>query len=168
VHLFHNFEKVDPVTNQQQKGVTLIELMIVVAIIGVLASVALPSYRRYVARVATTELLLELGAARLQLEEFYSLNNRFPLNSDNLTFIQPVSKYILRLEYKDATASTDFQTSVVARGTAEFLKFTDGRTTGAIWLKAKSNGLGTGIEWTCMSSLPQEIIPNRCTYSTGQ
>jgi len=156
------------VTNQQQKGVTLIELMVVLAIIGVLASVAIPSYRRYLARVATTELLLELGAAKHQLEEFYTLNGRFPTATENLTFTQPTSKYIRRLYYHDATGELDLRTSIVAEGTAEFLKFTDTGRTGSIWLKATSREPGASIDWTCMSGLPEEIIPNRCNYSTAR
>jgi type IV pilus assembly protein PilA len=47
--------------NKQQKGFTLIELMIVVAILGILASVALPAYTQYRSRAAFTEALLALS-----------------------------------------------------------------------------------------------------------
>lgn len=51
-----------------QKGFTLIELMIVVAIIGILSSVALPAYQNYIARSQTNESIVLLNAAKTNVE----------------------------------------------------------------------------------------------------
>jgi type IV pilus assembly protein PilA len=52
-----------------QKGFTLIELMIVVAIIGILAAIALPAYQDYTVRSKVSELLLAASAARTSITE---------------------------------------------------------------------------------------------------
>lgn len=58
-----------------QKGFTLIELMIVVAIVGILASVALPSYNSYVSRANGSAALQQLNQFRLNTSEYFSIEN---------------------------------------------------------------------------------------------
>ena len=67
-----------------QKGFTLIELMIVVAIIGILAAIAIPQYQNYVARAQFSEAPTLLGGARVAVEEFYVSNGSFPNDLDDL------------------------------------------------------------------------------------
>ncbi len=58
-----------------QKGFTLIELMIVVAIIGILAAVALPAYQDYTVRAKVSEVILGVSACRTSVTEVYQSNS---------------------------------------------------------------------------------------------
>jgi len=66
--------------NKLQQGFTLIELMIVVAIIGILAAVAIPSYQDYTARAQVTEAVSLTSAFKTGLAEFYADSGSYPAN----------------------------------------------------------------------------------------
>ena len=63
---------------QIQKGFTLIELMIVIAIIGILAAIALPAYQNYVIRSQTTEFLSLASGVQVAMSDFYANCGVFP------------------------------------------------------------------------------------------
>ena len=64
--------------HRNQKGFTLIELMIVVAIIGILAAIAIPAYQNYTIRAQVTEGLTLAGGWKASIAEYYAQNGNFP------------------------------------------------------------------------------------------
>ncbi|EMT5257092.1 pilin [Neisseria gonorrhoeae] len=68
--------------NTLQKGFTLIELMIVIAIVGILAAVALPAYQDYTARAQVSEAILLAEGQKSAVTEYYLNNGKWPENND--------------------------------------------------------------------------------------
>ncbi|MES2578961.1 MAG: type IV pilin protein [Pseudomonadota bacterium] len=67
------------IVKRMQKGFTLIELMIVVAIIGILASIAIPSYQEYVRRARASGATGVLADMRIKMEQYYQDNRTYEL-----------------------------------------------------------------------------------------
>lgn len=87
-----------------QKGFTLIELMIVVAIIGILAAVALPAYQDYTVRAKVSELILAGSSAKTAVSESAQVNGGMPLTA-SIAIDSQSSKWVMGVAY-NATAST--------------------------------------------------------------
>ncbi len=100
-----------------QKGFTLIELMIVVAIIGILAAVALPAYQDYTVRAKVSEVILAGSSAKTAVAESAQVNGAMPASA-SLTVDSQASDYVASVGYTQTNGSVGVIT-VVASGTKE-------------------------------------------------
>ncbi|MFZ1640768.1 MAG: pilin [Candidatus Contendobacter sp.] len=77
----------------RQQGFTLIELMIVVAIVGILAAIAIPAYKDYTVRAKVSECAATIGACKTSVTEFYNTRGNFPGNVSSAGCSTSVSQY---------------------------------------------------------------------------
>ena len=135
-----------------QKGFTLIELMIVVAIIGILAAVALPAYQDYTTRAKVSEVVIMTAPAKLAVAETSSsLGGLASLTASNSGYAFPgATKYVSGITVAD---STGVVTAVSIVPTA----------TGNIVLTPTAIGSSTGqLSWRCTSTIAAKYLPSEC------
>lgn len=127
----------------KNKGFTLIELMIVVVVIGILASIALPSYTDYILRSKLSEATSELASMRAKLEQYFQ-DNRTYVGGCAANTVAPLPSGTKYFNYAcptlTATAFTVTATGVATQGTGDFVFTIDEANTKA------TTGVPTG--WT--------------------
>jgi len=142
-----------------QKGFTLIELMIVIAIIGILAAVALPAYQDYTIRAKVTEGLLAASSGRTAVSEGWAQRNTMALSQDSMGVQTQVSRYVASVSYSSTSASVGEITVAMSTNTTVGL----GSAT-ATTLILRGTGQGTGnVVWTCgKGNINVKYLPSSC------
>lgn len=136
-----------------QKGFTLIELMIVIAIVGILAVVALPAYQDYTARAQVSEAIVLAEGQKAAVAEYYATNGQFPTTNEQAGVAAAANitgKYVAKVEVggsgiitatmKSSGVNSDIQNKTVALKPNVAVATTTGSGTGS------SNGAFT---WEC-------------------
>lgn len=90
-------------TYRKQAGFTLIEMMIVVAIVGILAAIAYPSYMDSVRKSNRADAKAALNDAAQQMQRCYTLNSKFKDCGDNIATSSPEGFYKISVEDTDTT-----------------------------------------------------------------
>ncbi len=141
-----------------QSGFTLIELMIVVAIIGILAAIAIPAYQDYTVRAKVTEVINMGAAAKVVMYEDYASDGDMPAATDSVITEQDAnfeaSQFITAAAYTRTSATVGTWTLTLGNlgGTA------DGDT-----LILTYTGAATGLQSTCNTgTLDMKYRPAAC------
>lgn len=142
---------------KKNNGFTLIELMITVAIVGILSSLAVSSYKQYVGRAQIVEAMALMSGAKVKYAEFIYQNSRLAENDEGITILDDVakSKYVRQVYISvegrlGATMSREALSDIVDTNLAMEPVIT-------------SNG---NILWKCYYYGPSKYAPSSCKDSS--
>ena len=139
---------------KMQQGFTLIELMIVVAIIAILAAIALPAYQDYVIRSQVSEGSVLSDGAKTAIAEFFSNVGHAPANNSSAGLAASGSitgKFVTQLNTANGVITASFGNRANASITGSTLSFSPifGATAGS-------------TVWTCKSAIANKWLPVIC------
>ncbi len=139
---------------KHENGFTLIELMIVVAIIGILAAVAMPAYQDYVVRSQLSEALSFSGSLKVQVGDVYTDRGTFAdANNGQHGIAQPTSirgKYVSRVDVSGGVVTATLgQPAASAKILNQTIILSPSTTAGS-------------FTWVCKSAIDNRYLPPAC------
>ncbi len=132
-----------------QKGFTLIELMIVIAIIGILAAVALPAYQDYTVRAKASEMILAASTAKNLISEYVIVQGTIPTAS--ALSVQNITTGMVRSLTWDGT-------DIVIEGNSTAL----GTDDEVVLLLTPATNASGGVTWDCSAEAGTRYMPGSC------
>ena len=157
--------------NTKNSGFTLLELMIVVAIIGVLASVALPSYQVYLQRAELVEALSLSSSARNEITQYYKEKMSFPAdnNSAGLPAADKlIGNRVTAIHIENGAVHITLGNKIAQPLQGKIISFRPAIVTGSptspmSWLCGNDSAV-TGMQaiGENKTSVPNELLPHNC------
>ena len=138
--------------NRLQKGFTLIELMIVVAIVGILAAIAIPAYKDYIARSKVSECAATMGACKTSITEYFNTRNVFPADVSAAGCSESESQYCAGITAVDQAANS-------FTGAVKVSIWESGSTAECDLVLTATSAGGEITGWTGTTTCPSKYVP---------
>ncbi len=141
-----------------QKGFTLIELMIVIAIVGILAAIALPAYQDYTVRAKMSEPLATLAEAKTTIAEYYSAVGQLPTSAAAGINDFPDKDIVKSIIYS-SSSNGPLLTAIVQAGVIP-------GAAGDSFVLSGTTRTDRSIDWKCKpadsDAIPAKFLPANC------